>query len=942
MVYFLSKNVLELLSKPVRNIIYERGFKNLTPPQIKAIPYILSGENVLIVAPTGTGKTEAAIIPIIDMMLRGRRGNGINLLYITPLRALNRDMIERLNWWFRRFDFKIAVRHGDTPPDERRLQAIYPPDVLVTTPETLQLIFSGKRLREHLNTVKWVIVDEVHELVPSKRGAQLSILLERLRRKVGDFQIIGLSATIGNPEEVSRYLVGVRGRCKIIYVPVAKMFRIKIFYPKPTNIDKVISEKYFLYPDISARVRLIKDFIGKYNSLLIFTNTRPMAELLGSRLKLLDMDLPIFTHHGSLSASTRTWIESGLKRGEIKGVVCTSSLELGIDIGHIDFIIQYNSPRQVSKLIQRIGRSAHYIGGVSEGAIIVSNTNDALEALVLVKMVGEEKIEPSEILDKPYDVVVHEICGLLIERFEINISTIYNILRDSMYFKSLSLRELNEIIEYMNKINLIRYGFNEDVIRRGSRIFDYFYGNLSMIPESIQYVAIDLSENLPIGLLDDFFVSEYLEPGVRFIMAGRTWEVDHIIEDKVYVNPIEDYIGAIPSWIGEEIPVPFEVAQEVGLIRGIVEKMALSKVDLNKISEYLSHLLKYNDLNLISNAISDVYEMAIKNIPVPTDKRIVVEKAGEIIYIHSHFGTRVNRTIGKYLVSQITSYLGTPVFVKEKPYGILFKTKDIDVKDIVWLLKNVSRREFKTRLTQSIINSRLFKWRLSQLAKKMGVIDPDTKLTNISLDQLVTSLENTPVFKEALREVLERDLDIDRTLKIIDSINSGEISIVDVRGPTPLLESSIKYVLESLEPVPLERRIFLRILTYRAKLMSNIVTEVCLNCRKYIEEKPIFRLEVPSICPICGSSQVTITTDSVEEVYRYIDNIDRRKGKYRILKRNLKLYERYGRLAAMALSTRLPYNQIKEALTTSRNEEELIKKLWRLEKLNLLRKRRPI
>ena len=251
-----EESILNMLAKPVARAFRER-FKHFTEPQLEAIPKILAGKNLLLMAPTGTGKTEAALLPILSRMVIEPRTPGIRLLYITPLRALNRDLLERIDWWSQRLDFKSAVRHGDTSQRERRVQSLEPPDLLITTPETLQVILTGKILRNHLKSVRWVIIDEVHELATDKRGGQLAIGLERLRRIVGrDFQRIGLSATIGSPEKIAKFLVGSERECEIIKVPVAKLMEFDVVYPEPTEEDRELAENLGVHPEVAARLRM--------------------------------------------------------------------------------------------------------------------------------------------------------------------------------------------------------------------------------------------------------------------------------------------------------------------------------------------------------------------------------------------------------------------------------------------------------------------------------------------------------------------------------------------------------------------------------------------------------------------------------------------------------------------------------------------------------------
>ncbi|MEM0313636.1 MAG: DEAD/DEAH box helicase, partial [Candidatus Bathyarchaeia archaeon] len=409
-------NVFNLLVKPLRHLLEQRGFSKPTEPQEKTIPKVLDGKNVLLISPTATGKTEAAFLPVLNMLLQEPKTPGIKVLYITPLRALNRDMLERFEWWCNNLDIKLAVRQGDTEIRERARQARSPPDVLITTPETLQAILSGWIIRKHLQSVQWVIIDEVHELADSKRGTQLAVALERLRTIIGrDFQIIGLSATIGSPEKVAQFLVGNERNVEIVKVPVARMMRLKIVYPQPSDEDIKLSEKLYTHPEVAARLRVIREYIESHKSVLLFTNTRAISEVLASRFKVWDMDFPISIHHGSLAKPSRIAAERGLKNGELKGLVCTSSLELGIDVGRIDLVIQYMSPRQVTRLIQRVGRSGHRIGHIAKGIIVTMDSDDTLEAMAISRRALNEELEPVDIPCKPYDVLAHQIAGLLLK-----------------------------------------------------------------------------------------------------------------------------------------------------------------------------------------------------------------------------------------------------------------------------------------------------------------------------------------------------------------------------------------------------------------------------------------------------------------------------------------------------------------------------------------------
>ncbi|MBC7110540.1 MAG: DEAD/DEAH box helicase, partial [Archaeoglobi archaeon] len=416
----------ELLHPEVQKVLRKAGFEIPTEPQRAAIEKILEGKNVLLLAPTGSGKTEAAMLPVMSMMIE-ESSEEISALYITPLRALNRDMFRRLRFWCDELGFSISVRHGDTPQSERRRQSERPPYILITTPETLQAILVNRKMREHLKNLRWVIVDEIHELATSKRGSQLSVALERLYEISGEFQRIGLSATVGNPEEVAKLLFGTEREGEIINAFYEKPFEFRVIFPETRKEDVEASEIAGTTPEIASAIRKMREIIEKSRSTLIFVNTRQTAELLGSRMKKLGINVAV--HHGSLSRTARIEVEEAFRRGEINAMICTSSMELGIDIGFVDSVIQFSSPREVSRLIQRTGRSGHRYSEVSRGFIIALTPDEILESAVIARRALERKTENIRIHEKPLDVLANQIASLVNEYGEISLQRLLQILR---------------------------------------------------------------------------------------------------------------------------------------------------------------------------------------------------------------------------------------------------------------------------------------------------------------------------------------------------------------------------------------------------------------------------------------------------------------------------------------------------------------------------------
>jgi ATP-dependent Lhr-like helicase len=482
-----------VLDPRILECIKERGFDDFSEVQQQAIPLVLFGKHLLLIAPTGTGKTESAMIPVFNHMLTSKmeHGPGFTTLYITPLRSLNRDILRRMEWWCERLGFTVGVRHGDTTQSERRKQTLTPPDLLVTTPETLQAIFMGSRLREHLRQVRFVILDEIHDIAGTKRGAQLSVGLERLVSYAGEFQRIGLSATVGNPEEVARFMTGKRD-FSIVEVPVTKYIVI--------NVE--LSGEQF--KNQTGRIRsLIKD--GPPT--LIFVNTRSTAESLGHELT---KDGGVDVHHGSLSREVRIEAEERFKRGDLRALICTSSMELGIDIGHVDHVIQFGSPREVSRLIQRIGRAGHHIGRISRGTIIAGGFDDLIESLVVARRALAGHVE--EVMP-PYnagDVIANQIAALAVEYGEITVEKIITILSGSAICSD-AQRMVPQIINQLTEHYIIRPD-GEKIITT-ARARKYLSNNLSMIPDERKYPFFDIVSRRTVGSLDESFVVTYLHTG---------------------------------------------------------------------------------------------------------------------------------------------------------------------------------------------------------------------------------------------------------------------------------------------------------------------------------------------------------------------------------------------------------------------------------------------
>jgi len=919
---FEEDNVFSMLVRPIRRLLEERNFRRPTEPQQKAIPKILEGKNVLLISPTATGKTEAAMLPVLNSLIQISRSEpGIKVLYITPLRALNRDMLERLEWWCNKLDLKLAVRHGDTDVSERARQSRSPPDIMITTPETLQAMLFGWTIHRHLQSVRWVIVDEVHELADNKRGSQLSLALERLREITRrEFQIIGLSATIGTPEKVAQFLAGNDRPIDVVEVPVARHMRLKILYPKPEPEDFTLASALYTHPEVAARLRIIRKLIEQHNSVLLFTNTRTISEVLASRFKVWDADFPVSIHHGSLAKPSRIAAEQGLKAGDLQGLICTSSLELGIDIGRIDLVIQYMSPRQVTRLIQRVGRSGHRIGGVAKGIIITMDSDDTLESLVIGRRAYAEELEPVEIPEKPYDVLTNQIVAHLMKRRRVYFQEILEIFRRAYPYRNLTVEDIRRIAEYMHE-RYPRFAWvvqEENLMlkpRRSKSMYEYFFDNLSMIPDEKHYIVIDRESDTAVGLLDEAFVAEYGRPGVKFVIRGSPWKIVNIIADRIYVKPVDDPTGAIPSWVGEEIPVPYEVAQEVGEIRRFVEEEMHKGSSPDDIAEKLAE--KYPaDKETVLDAISETVETVEKGYPVPTDERITIEEWEDYIILQTHFGSLTNRAFAQLLGHMISERTGYSVAAQHDPYRILIQTAgEVDASkliDIISEVKNASPKAVEEMLTRACERTGIFKRRLIHVARRFGALKKQVDFSSVSLQSLIRSFEGTVIYEEALKEVFTKDLDLKRLIEVLRRIREGDIEVVHVETlgePSPLVRLGIEKVSMKTDLIPPEKMKRILLESAKARLLDETRVFICTNCWGYIEPIRIRDLPLKPECPRCGSNRLGMLRVEEKDAYVLIEKKGQklRKSERRLRNEAVKtanLISSYGKAAAIVLSGR--------------------------------------
>ena len=375
-------------------------------------------------------------------------------------------------------------------------------------------------------------------------------------------------------------------------------------------------------PEAAARIRRILELVDSHKSTLVFVNSRTVAEVLGHKLQQLHRD-DIAVHHGSISKEERIAIEDAFKNGQLKAIICTSTLELGIDIGNVDLVVQYMSPRQVNSLIQRVGRSGHSLDRASEGTIITVYPDDTLEALASIKNAKGNMIEPVLMHEKALDVLSHQIAGVLMDLQQVSFEDLARLLHRSYLYRNLQKTELLDLIHFLDSLNHLRFDEVDQVLTKTRRTREYYYSNLSMIPDERRYPVINILSDRKIGTLGDEFMALHARVGLNFIMKGKVWRIVQIEEETgtVHVLPSEDPFASVPGWDGEILPVPFELAKQTGNNRERIAQVLKETGEVSVAAEVLAKELG-SDKDSMLNAISEVEEQIKQNAPLPTEKKL--------------------------------------------------------------------------------------------------------------------------------------------------------------------------------------------------------------------------------------------------------------------------------------------------------------------------------
>ncbi len=846
-----GQSAFEALAPAVRGFLTDTGIVEPTPPQVEAWPIVSRGEDVLVVAPTGSGKTEAAVLPLLSRLVSEGQGDGISLLYITPMRALNRDMLKRLQAWCAKLGLRVDIRHGDTPRSQRARQSTHPPDVMVTTPETLQALLPGRRMRANMSCLKAVVVDELHNLVESKRGVQLCVGLERLRKVAPDFQLVALSATVGTPAVAAKFLFGDRG-AKIVVADAPKEFSYTIEYPAPDQSSQSAAKETYSAPDLAARLTRINSLIDCHTSTLIFVNSRTLAEMLGEKLTRLRSDVGV--HHGSLPREERERVERAFKAGELKALVCTSTLELGIDVGSVDLVIQYMSPRQVTSLVQRVGRSGHRLGKVSKGVLVTVSADDVLEASASIRSAAQKRIEPTRPYSNSLDVLAHQVAGYLMDFETMEADKMLAEVRKAAPFKDIQKDTFFRTVSYLAELRKVR--FDGKTLSRTRLTREYYYENLSMIPDETRYLVADVSTNQTVGILGEEFVLLKAKKGIHFIIKGRVWQVEQIAEDrKIYVTPVEDPLAAVPGWDGEMLPIPYELAMETGRLRREVSDALDAGQDVvERVERHIP-----GDSAARALVVDQIAEQKKMGAPVPSDKLVLFEGFGRYLIIHLCFGESVNRTFA-YVFEEILSRRGLVRVWWLDGYRLLMEltteTAELDLKVMARELMGLSPEELERTYAVAVQRNFPFPARVKFVAERFGALKRGKLIAHPNLCSLPTRFEKTPIFEEALQESGRDLIDMEHSKGVLLAVGGGKIAVGTFQAgerPTPIAYSLLYRYLEvpeAVAPDSLGKSSYQRL---KATIFGTEVSLLCVKCGYNQGQTTVGEVPEEPRCGNCGS-----------------------------------------------------------------------------------------
>lgn len=843
-----DKEILDSFDEVVREW-WTRSFSGyeelFTPPQRLAVPLIRDEKNVLICSPTGSGKTLSAFISILNKLYVLSRTeeleNSVYCLYISPLKSLANDIHKNLERPLSEIqaiarergtttqEIRHAIRHGDISAQDKSRMLRKTPHILNTTPESLGILLSAPQFRKKLKTVRWVIVDEIHSLASSKRGVHLSLSLERLEElkrelssevdpdgcteenpeivpEAGSFVRIGCSATVEPLEEIAAFLAGNDRPIEIVDTRFSRQFDLKLLCPVPDLIFTTSRE-------LSDRLyRIVHEHIQEHKNTLIFTNTRNGAERV---LYNLRTRYPGFyneensgCHHGSMGKEGRLETEDRLKAGSLKVVCSSTSLELGIDMPHIDLVMQIGSPKSVAALLQRIGRAGHSLDQVVKGRIIVLDRDELIECAVMLEKGRSGFVDRIHIPTNCLDALCQHMIGMVLER-PWDLDDVRHLVRRSYCYRDLKKEDFMSVVDYLSgkytglteRHIYAKIWYDEaanKIGKRGRNIRMIYYTNMGMIPDQFSCDVLT-REGSWVGNLDEKYM-EKLDKGDVFVIGGRSYRFCYRRGGNIYVDLTAERPN-IPSWISEKLPLSFDLGNNVLRFKSDMIWMMSARGRDDVIRWLLQHY------PIDKNSARSIYEIFLHQIgylgedSISTDWRMVIEEGRDpendrrVFYFLSNYGVRFNDGFSRMVAYQISREKASNVYVSIVDSGFMVsvpKEKKVDIRKI---LMSINEDNCEALLHSAIENTHLLKSLFRVNACRCFMIlrnymgrRKSARRQQVSADMLIyfaKKLDGFAVLKESYREIIEDKFEVENIKEFLRAVQSGDIQVVLKKADSP-------------------------------------------------------------------------------------------------------------------------------------------------------------
>jgi ATP-dependent Lhr-like helicase len=844
---------------PLIDTWFRERFGEPTEPQKLGWPEIAAGRNTLIAAPTGSGKTLAAFLVCIDRLFRqgieGTLQDQIQVIYVSPLKALSNDIQRNLEVPLKEIiaaadkaghilpGLRALVRTGDTPTSQRAAMLKRPPHILVTTPESLYLLLTAVKSRRLLSSVRTVIVDEIHALARDKRGSHLTLSLERLEALCPKPPVrIGLSATQKPIEGIAKFLVGTKRAgndgapdCSIIDTGHVRKLDLAIEVPA-SELAAVCSNEQW-----DEVYKKLAEQINSHRSTLVFVNTRRMAERVSHRLREVLGEAVVASHHGSLSRDIRLAAEEKLKKGELKAIVATASLELGIDIGFIDLVCQLGSPRSIATFLQRVGRSGHHLGVVPKGRLFAMTRDELMEGLAILRAVRQGRLDRVEIPEAPLDILAQQIVAEVSAQ-DWDENALFDLFRSAHPYRNLERKDFNRIVEILSEG--IARGRREGAFLHRDRIHHQLKARKAArltavtsggaIPETADYRVVTEDEGTFVGTVNEDFAIESISGDV-FLLGNTSWRVRYVRGGQMVVRDAEGAPASVPFWLGEAPGRTPELSEELSWLREEIAQQ--HDQDEQQAVDWIKNETGV-DTFIASQAVAFVGAQKAAVGMVPTQRHILYERffdesGGMQLVIHAPFGSRINRAWGLAMRKNFCRTFDFELQAAADDNAInlsLGPQHSFPLEQMFTLLKSDKAQD---ALIQALLAAPMFgvRWRwnvtraLAVLRFRGGKKVPPP-LQRFKSDDLMSAvfplqtacfehrppdvpIPDHPLIAQTMYDCLHEAMDVDGWLDILRDIESGKIKLIakDTREPSPFSHSILNANPYSfLDDAPLEER----------------------------------------------------------------------------------------------------------------------------------------